>query len=391
MARPITELTEKAKAVARGVPQVAARRSAVREIDQLGVAISEIATVLGSRLDEAETATDTLEVVLGALPVGTILVGEDDDLTYANDAARELIGTIPERLEQLSPHPLQATARAVRTSHAVEARVFEMGKPPRQLRVLATPFAEDDRVLLTIADITARERADAVRRDFVANASHELKTPVATIIAASEALQIAISRGDESAVGFSSQIEMSARQLDRLVTDLLDLSRLEREKPELSPVRLDLLVREEVERLRSRAEENDLSIEVKVVEATAMASRRDIAIAIRNLLDNAVRYTPSGGSIGVGLDLSDGQVVLTVRDTGDGVPTRDLERIFERFYRVDSARSRSTGGTGLGLSIVKHVVESHGGTVGVESELGAGSVFTVRLPLADEGQPTDPN
>jgi two-component system sensor histidine kinase SenX3 len=262
-------------------------------------------------------------------------------------------------------------------------RIVEHGKPVRRLRALVTPFPGDDRILLIIVDVTDLDRVATIRRDFVANASHELKTPVSAIIASSEALQIAVGRKDDSSLGFAQQIERSARQLDRLVGDLLDLSRLEREQPELEPLGLDLLVREELERLRPEAEEKSIQLSMELAPAQIAGSRRDIAIAVRNLVDNAVRYTGPSGSVGAELETLDQEVVLRISDTGEGIPTRDLARVFERFYRVDAARSRSTGGTGLGLAIVKHVVESHGGSVDVESELGRGSVFTVRLPILD--------
>jgi two-component system sensor histidine kinase SenX3 len=267
--------------------------------------------------------------------------------------------------------------------------LVDHGKPVRRLRAIATPFSEDERVLLVVVDVTERERAEAVRRDFVANASHELKTPVSTIIASAEALQIAIDRGDDSAPSFARQIEQSARQLDRLVGDLLDLSRLEREIPDLAPVRLDLVVQDEVQRFALLTSEKGIKVELATAYAPVAGNQRDLAAAVRNLLDNAVRYTDEGGKIGVVVSVGEGEAVLTVTDDGEGIPSRDLNRIFERFYRVDSARARATGGTGLGLAIVKHVAESHGGSVAVESQLGVGSIFTLRLPLADSGEAPD--
>ncbi|HJS71577.1 MAG TPA: ATP-binding protein, partial [Acidimicrobiia bacterium] len=179
--------------------------------------------------------------------------------------------------------------------------------------------------------------------------------------------------------------------LDRLVGDLLDLSRLEKDRPEMAPARLDHLVRDEVERIRGSAESKGLKVDVRSDEVTVPVNQRDIAIAVRNVLDNAVRHTPSGGSVAVDVGTQDGEAVISVSDTGEGIPTRDIERVFERFYRVDSARARATGGTGLGLSIVKHVAESHGGQVSVRSELGVGSVFTIRLPLDGEGEADEAN
>jgi two-component system phosphate regulon sensor histidine kinase PhoR len=388
MARPITELTDQARAVAEGEVDVAPRRSRVAELDQLGVAISAIAGRLGSRLTDAEEATATLEVVLGALPQGTVLVGEDDLIVYANPAAYSILGALPEGLSGLVPLQLQVAVREARSTKTQQVRMVDHGTPTRRLRSIATPFSGDERVLLLLVDVTERERTDSVRRDFVANASHELKTPVSTIIASSEALQMALEREDGSARGFAVRIESSARQLDRLVGDLLDLSRLERESPVMAPVRIDRLVREESERIRTDATQRGLDLDVEAEEVVAAVNQRDVAIAVRNLLDNAIRYTGEGGGISVRASTHGDEVVIAVTDTGEGIPTRDIERVFERFYRVDSARSRATGGTGLGLSIVKHVAEGHGGSVSVDTQLGVGSTFTIRLPLSQEVEAT---
>lgn len=382
LARPITELTETAMAVAEGEPGVLPRRSRIEELDQLGLAISTMATRLGSRVSDAETASATLEVVLGALPQGTILVDSDDRIAYVNPAVSEILGAVPESLANLAPLQFQNAVRLARETKEQQVRMLDHGSPVRRLRGLATPFSGDARVLLLVVDITERERTDSIRRDFVANASHELKTPVSTIIASSEALQIALERGDPSAVGFAERIEGSARQLDRLVSDLLDLSRLEKEVPDMAPVRIDRLVRDEVERIRPEAEEKGLDIAGNFEEVTAAVNQRDVAIAVRNVLDNAVRYSSQGGSVSVAVRSEGDAAEVVITDTGEGIPTRDTERVFERFYRVDSARSRATGGTGLGLAIVKHVAESHGGSVSLESELGVGSTFTIRLPLS---------
>jgi len=386
LSRPIGELTDQAIAVAEGRSAVETRRSGIEELDQLGLAISTMANRLGSRLSDAEQANATLEVVLGALPQGTILIDPDDRVVYVNPSARGILGAIPESLSNVAPLQFQNAVREARRNKRPDIREVDHGSPVRRLRGLATPFVADDRVLLLVVDITERERTDSIRRDFVANASHELKTPVSTIIASTEALRIALDRGDLSALGFAERIEDSARQLDRLVADLLDLSRLEKEKPELAKTRLDHLVRDEVERGRGAAEDKGLDLSLKTSEVSAEVNLRDVAIAVRNILDNAIRYTPGGGSIVVQVAADGPEAVITVTDTGEGIPTRDTERVFERFYRVDSARSRATGGTGLGLSIVKHVAESHGGSVIVDSELGVGTTFTIRLPVGLEAQ-----
>jgi len=384
MSSPITELTEHTLALARGAAGQELHRSSIRELDQLSLAVAGLEEDNRVRLQEVGRASATLEVVLGALPQGTVLFDEEDTVVYANPSARELLGAVPQNLSSVAPFQFQTAVRDCREKRAQITRLVEHGRPVRQLNGIATPFADDERILLVIVDVTERERSASVRRDFVANASHELKTPVSAIIASSEALQIAVERGDDSALRFAAQIEASSRQLGRLVADLLDLSRLERDEPELDQLSLDHLLREEVERIRPLADEQGISLAVDIGPVHVSGSRRDVAIAVRNLLDNAVRYTPAGGSISVELASPGGKAVLRIRDSGDGIPTRDLDRVFERFYRVDSARARATGGTGLGLAIVKHVVESHGGSVEVESELGMGSVFTVHLPVLVE-------
>ncbi|HJS72251.1 MAG TPA: histidine kinase dimerization/phospho-acceptor domain-containing protein, partial [Acidimicrobiia bacterium] len=258
LAQPIAELTDQARAVAEGATEVRTTRSRVQELDELGVVISAIATRLGSRVADAETATATMEVVLGALPQGTILIDDAGRVAYANPSAYSILGDVPDELGGLAPLQLQNAVREAKENREQVDRVIDHGSPARRIRGVATPFAGDERVLLLLVDVTERERTDSVRRDFVANASHELKTPVSTIIASSEALRIAIDRGDESASAFAAGIEDSARQLDRLVGDLLDLSRLEKDRPEMAPARLDHLVRDEVERIRGSAESKGL-------------------------------------------------------------------------------------------------------------------------------------
>lgn len=387
MSAPIAELTRQTLALADDESDQPIARSRVRELDQLGSAITRLEAESRSGLVDAERSSDTLEVVLGALPQGTILFDQQDGVVYANPSAHELLGAVPDTLSGLVPFSFQTAVEESRELRSLTTRLAEHGKPVRVLRAIATPFADDPRVLLVVVDVTERERAASVRRDFVANASHELKTPVSAIIASSEALRLAVERNDDSSLRFARQIEASARQLDRLVADLLDLSRLERDEPELDPLSLDHLVREELERIRPLAEERNIELSMELAPVSVAGSRRDVAIAVRNLLDNAIHYTAAGGSIGAELTTVNGDAVLRIADTGDGIPTRDLERVFERFYRVDNARARATGGTGLGLAIVKHVVESHGGTVGVESELGVGSTFTVQLPVLEEAAP----
>jgi len=223
---------------------------------------------------------------------------------------------------------------------------------------------------------------DAVRRDFVANASHEFKTPAASIRALAETIVSAAADDPEAIARFAAQMEHEAVRLSRIISDLLDLSRLEGETAERTEVRFDRLVVDEAERQRAPAEAAGLSLKVgSNIRVVVRGSARDLALMTRNLVQNAIQYTRAGGSIEVSVDAEGDQAILKIRDSGLGIPSRDQRRIFERFYRVDRARSRETGGTGLGRSIVKHVVENQSGTISVQSELGQGSTFIVRLPL----------
>jgi signal transduction histidine kinase len=383
LARAVRRLTEVAAGLAAGDSQVRPPRSPVSELDHLGAAVGAMASELGRRVAESEEERHTLEVVLGTLPQGVLLVGVDDGISYANPAAQATLGAIPDRLAGLAPMGLQRLVRdARREGWAVETEL-EHGAPVRRLRAAATPIrGADGRVLVVVSDVTERHRLEAMRRDFVADASHELKTPVAAILASAEALKLALGRDPARAARFADQLEESARRLASIVSDLLDLSRLEASAPERARLSLDRVVREEAARFRTRAEEAGVSLEVHGEEAEVIGSEADLALAVRNLVDNALRHTDRGGRVEVSWFPRGPVAVLEVADTGSGIPTRALPRVFERFFRVDVARSRATGGTGLGLAIVKHVAERHGGRVSVESQLGVGSTFRIELPLA---------
>lgn len=381
VSRPIRELTDLADAVAGGRLDVSPRRSRVAEIDRLGLAIGHIASDLGRRIEETESERRTLDVVLSSLPQGVMLVGGADAIEYTNPAVAELLGRIPDRLRLLSPRAIGRITRESLQSGETVVERLDHGMPRRVLRVAATPLPSKQRVLLILTDVTERERVEAMRRDFVADASHELKTPVSAILASIETLEMALDHDPDAVRRFARQIDLSARQLARIVADLLDLSRLEAGPPSMEEVALHWVVKEEVDRYVEKAQDKNIGLETSLTETWMLGSPADLGLAIRNLCDNAVRYTDPGGTVRVTLSEEGGSAVVSVSDTGAGIPSRDLPRIFERFYRVDVARSRATGGTGLGLSIVRHVAERHGGSVSVDSTLGLGSTFHLRFPL----------
>src|SRR6266550_8906267 len=323
------------------------------------------------------------DTILSSMREGVLLVDRDGRCVFANDALVRHLGGSPASLDELFPTEIRRAARRAGYTGAANAVEVETGVPSRWLRASSQPIDDGGSVLVVVRDVTEARRLDAVRRDFVANASHELKTPAASIRAAAETLRDGALDDPPAARRFTEQLQRDAMRLSRIVSDLLDLSRLEGGSDLAERVRLDVIAADEVERLGDRATEAGVVIELHTDGVPSVpGSGRDLALLVRNLIDNAVRYTPSGGRVDVSVSAEDGRVVLQVADTGMGIPQRDLSRVFERFYRVDRARSRETGGTGLGLAIVRHVAENHGGEVTVRSELSAGSTFVVRLPVS---------
>lgn len=320
------------------------------------------------------------ELVLASMEEGVLLFTRDGRREFSNGALERHLGSAPERVEALLP--LGVREAVTRAADGELTRIdVELGNPSRWLRATALPAGDDGAVLLVIGDVTESRRLEAVRRDFVANASHELKTPVASIRAAAEILREGALDDPPAAARFTEQLERESMRLSRIVSDLLDLSRLETGHEPPERVSLGRLVGEETERLRDEAHAAGVHLEVETDDdARIEGSARDLALLVRNLVDNAIGYTPAGGRVDVTVRADPEQVVLEVRDTGIGIPQRDLPRVFERFYRVDRARSRETGGTGLGLAIVKHVAENQGAPVEVTSELGVGTTFTVTFP-----------
>jgi signal transduction histidine kinase len=335
---------------------------------------------LQEQLRSLDEDRSTMGNVLSSMEEGVVLVGPTGRVRLSNPAAERLLGTRHLTMSGVLPMAFQDAARKA-ADGAVDAVEVETGSPSRWARATAIPVGDDGSVLLVVRDVTEAKRLEAVRRDFVANASHELKTPAASIQAAGETIRSAAQDDPSVIPRFAEQLEREAFRLSRIVSDLLDLSRLETGEEIDEEVHLDQVVKEERDRFEESAREGGLTLSIDLGSVPPVrGSARDLSLLVRNLVDNAIRYTKPGGRADVNLSAEGDEVVLSVADTGVGIPTRELPRIFERFYRVDRARSRETGGTGLGLSIVKHVVENHGGTVSVRSELGRGTCFEVRLP-----------
>jgi two-component system sensor histidine kinase SenX3 len=337
-----------------------------------------------------------IAAVLSVLPSSAVVVDHEDRVVRASSAARAY-GLV--KGDQLVVGKLIALARQVRRDG--EIRETEIEVPNRKfggrttnfaVRVapLGTQLAGGGLVLVLADDQTESRRVEAVRRDFVANVSHELKTPVGALALLAEATQEAAD--DPEAVSrFAGRMRHEAARLTFLVQDLITLTRIQSAEPvtDARPVDLEAVVTEAIDRCRMKANKHGITLVSGGHGALSVLGDEDMLVtALRNLIENAIAYSPEQTRVVVSTQRSGKKTAeVSVADQGIGIPERDLERIFERFYRVDPARSRATGGTGLGLAIVKHVTAAHGGKVTVWSKEGAGSTFTLRLPLHPQAEP----
>jgi two-component system sensor histidine kinase SenX3 len=337
----------------------------------------------------AETVADAsadairLRRALDSLMQAVIVCDEHGETVFRNTRAIALMGN-----RHSDAIAVQAVDELLQTTvpGTSEERTLELYGPPRRTLVVRSQSIDNgQRALGTIAvidDVSDRRRLEEVRRDFVANVSHELKTPMGAIGLLAETLLE--ENEPEISQRLAQRIHTEAFRISRIIDDLLDLSRIESEEsPPREPVLVNLILGEASERVRAAAEQR--GVEVALVEPSPpvaiLGDRRQLTSAVYNLLENAVKFSPDAGIVHLEGGVNNGEVVITVQDSGIGIPTRELERIFERFYRVDHGRSRSTGGTGLGLAIVRHVAQNHRGSVQVESREGEGATFTLHLPL----------
>ncbi len=321
--------------------------------------------------------------VLGVLRSSAVLVGDDDRVLNASAPAHAL-GLV--RDGRLVPVELLRSVRAVRRDGQIREveLVLSRSRSVLPLHVTARVAPLGRLVLVLAEDRTRERRVDTIRRDFVGNVSHELKTPVGALTLLAEAVDEA-AEDPEAVRRFAGRMQMESERLTRLVQQIIELSRLQGDELIHEPTALDIgaLVTTAVDRIQTDAEARGITLATRVgPDLDVLGSPDQILVALSNLVENAVTYSPDGGRVAVMADRSGDRVTITVSDQGIGIPQRELDRIFERFYRVDPARSRATGGTGLGLSIAKHVAASHGGEITVWSVETQGSSFTLSLPAA---------
>ena len=356
--------------------------------------LEDVTGAATTAVSESSAESIRLRRSLDTLPLGLVLCDESGGVIFRNTQAEALMAS---RYGDAIAAQAVTDVLADGWSNGVAQRTIDIYGPPRRTLTIRASVIDDGRrplgVLAVIEDVSERRRLEDIRRDFIANVSHELKTPMGALGLLAETLQF--ERDPAVAHRLADRINSEAFRVNRIIEDLLDLSRIESEgSPSREPVPVTLFVADAIERIRTAAEQHEVGMVFKEPEANMVivGDRRQLVSAVHALLENAVVYSPEGGTVTVWIERveanatnegdSIGPIVrIVIKDQGVGIPTKDLERIFERFYRVDPGRARETGGTGLGLSIVRHVAHNHGGNVMVDSREGEGSTFALELPM----------
>ena len=395
--RRVDRLTEFSRRVAEGdfcpLPSGDSRDA----LDELGASLNQTAARLDRTIRTLTEERNLSSAILGSMVEGVAVVNAAERLAFANQSFADILEL------DVPPKPGSSLLEVARQTEMIEAVRRVLAGESRVEAEITTGTLRQHFFAATVAavhadnnlgavivlhDITALRKLERVRRDFVANVSHEFRTPLTAIQGFAETLLEGAMDDPQHRDRFLGIIVEHSRRLARLTEDLLELSKMDADRLELEIRRVSVtqLIESCLETTRHRAQEKELELVFKTPDRVPdiAGDRRRLAEVLQNLLDNAVQYTLSRGKITVSAQARDTEVVITVSDSGIGIPKADQSRIFERFYRVDAARSREAGGTGLGLSIAKHIVEAHGGRIWVESELGQGSHFHFSVPLFDQ-------
>ena len=329
---------------------------------------------------------DYLVALLNVLPMASLVVDAEGNVLRTTPRA-EALGLV--RRDALAVADVHELIQSCAERGAAQEREIRVRRPPLgrgmlDLKATVAPLSAGTYVVL-VEDLAEERRVDAVRRDFVANVSHELKTPVGALALLAEAI-LSSADDQESVQRFAERMIVESSRLASLINDIIELSRLQGDDPlaRAAVFDIDPVIAQAVDEVRPFADARGIELVVSGAPGAEMVGdRQQVLTALRNLVSNAVTYSPDHTRVAVAARVDGGMVAIDVKDQGIGIASHDLDRIFERFYRADPARSRATGGTGLGLAIVKHVCENHGGDVAVWSESGVGSTFTLRFPLAN--------
>jgi len=393
---PIAALTKSAQAIASGNYTSALRVKRQDELGTLANSFNLMSEQFSAREQQLRESNQRLEAVLGGMAEGVIAVDERDRVILANAAAAELLGftmtDVESRslLEVVRHHMLQQLVTHARATESLQRAEIEFHSGSENRRVLdvqTTPLPDTSpqRVILVLHDVTDLRRLESMRQEFVANVSHELKTPLSSIRAYAETLSAGAVNDPEHRGTFLQRIEEQADRLNNLIQDLLSLSRIEsgRQTYDIATVNVADVVTTCIAENQDAANLKRIHLSCSNIQHNLriQADEEGLAQIINNLIGNAIKYTPEGGEVTVVLRQQDSTICMDVRDSGIGIDEEHLTRVFERFYRVDKARSRELGGTGLGLAIVKHLAQAFGGNVTVTSRPTKGSTFTVQLPV----------
>ena len=340
----------------------------------------------GENLEAPELLPQVLLKTLQSLESESLIIVPGEQILFQSPGISSFAIVKDERITSEDLMALIRVARRTNETHRsrIEIARGPIGAGKREFEVSVSPLNEEGMVLVLISDQSEARRIDAVRRDFVANVSHELKTPIGALGLLSEAILGAKDQPD-AVVKFASRMQIEAKRLTDLVQEIIDLSRLQSSDPlqKAFDVEASDVVREAVAQAAFSAESRKITVEIGEIEdATVIGDRDQLIMAVLNLVENAINYSPENTKVSVVVKVKQELLEISVTDQGIGIAEGELARVFERFYRVDPARSRMTGGTGLGLSIVKHVALNHGGDIKVWSKEGVGSTFTLQLPIA---------
>ncbi|MDH7500565.1 MAG: ATP-binding protein [candidate division NC10 bacterium] len=397
LSRPLLKMTSLSQRMAEGdFSRRASGLQGGKELNELALAINRMAEETDRRVREITRQKDRLQAILSGMGEGVMVVDREERIVLMNPALRNSfsLALAPEGIslmEALRNVRIREVVRQAmgRRGEVVQEEISVPGPPPRTFRlsaVSASPQGSSSDVVCVFSDITELRRLETIRRDFVANVSHELRTPLSSIKGYSETLLDGALEDQAHARGFVETILRQADHLETLINDLLDLARIESGKMELLPVplRLQEIIPQVLEPFRPLWEARELRVQTELDSSlpAALADPSALRQILSNLMDNAIKFTPPKGEIQVRASLRADHLQVEVRDSGIGISSSDLPRIFERFYRADAGQARPLGSTGLGLAIVKHLVQAQGGQVWAESQLGAGSTFFFTLPLA---------
>lgn len=395
---PIRQLIEQSAQFAAGNLERRSRIWAPRELKQLSDNLNDMATQLDARIEAIRNQRNELDTVLATMSEALVLVDGEDRIRTMNDAARRLFLT----REGESHRPLLVTVRNAEVADLVhEARLSETSSErsitlyrsePVDLHVRATPLqlGEEQLVLLVFTDVTRLNRLERIRQDFVSSVSHELKTPITAIQGFVETLADGSCKDPEQSDRFFKIVLTHAHRLGAIVEDLLQLSRIEQNEEviETEPLRVEEIVHAARFAVDAKAAERKVRIHEEYAGSPECIGNRGLLErAVINLVDNAVKYSPEGGAISIRCVNRSDLCSIEVKDEGPGIPRSERERVFERFYRIDKARSRDLGGTGLGLAIVKHVARVHGGNAYARDHDGGGSEFVIEIPQVRSATP----